>query len=174
MKEKFQKIFITVGTTRFDRLIESLLLPNVISALHEIGCKQLTIQYGRYHDLDQLNLFQMLPGIKVNLFDYSKSFSNHIHDADLVIGHAGAGTVLEVLRMNKPLLIVINDDLMDNHQQELADELVENNYVKCTDIENFVQTLRKFETKNLQQFPQHDPLLFRNFIQNLSTMEIKS
>ena len=76
--------------------------------------------------------------------------------------------------MNKPLLIVINDDLMDNHQQELADELVENNYVKCTDIENFVQTLRKFETKNLQQFPQHDPLLFRNFIQNLSTMEIKS
>lgn len=33
MKEKFQKIFITVGTTRFDRLIESLLLPNVISVI---------------------------------------------------------------------------------------------------------------------------------------------
>lgn len=33
MEKKYRKIFITVGTTRFDRLIESLLMPNVISVI---------------------------------------------------------------------------------------------------------------------------------------------
>ncbi|KAH9422524.1 transferase [Dermatophagoides pteronyssinus] len=172
MEKKYRKIFITVGTTRFDRLIESLLMPNVISALQQIGCEQLTIQYGRYNDLDQLNLFQMLPNISVKLFDYDyKSFEKYLQNSDLIIGHAGAGTVLEVLRMNKSLLIIINNDLMDNHQQELADELAENNYVQCTDIENFPNILRKFNTKNIRPFPIHNPLLFRNFIQNLFNQE---
>ncbi|OTF81251.1 UDP-N-acetylglucosamine transferase subunit ALG13-like protein [Euroglyphus maynei] len=132
--KKYRKIFITVGTTRFDRLIESLLLP------------------------------------EVKLFDYCNGeiFSKYLNDSDLIIGHAGAGTVLQVLRLNKSLLIIINDNLMDNHQKELADELSENNYVKYTDIENFAQTLRQFNIfENVRPFPSPDPLLFRNFIEKI-------
>ena len=33
---------------------------------------------------------------------------------------AGSGSVMEALRMNKALLVVINEKLMDNHQAELA------------------------------------------------------
>jgi UDP-N-acetylglucosamine transferase subunit ALG13 len=34
--------------------------------------------------------------------------------------HAGAGSIFEALRARKPLLVVINAALMDNHQQARA------------------------------------------------------
>lgn len=36
---------------------------------------------------------------------------------------AGAGSIFEALRARKPLLVVVNAGLMDNHQQELAEAL---------------------------------------------------
>ena len=36
--------------------------------------------------------------------------------SDLIISHAGSGTILEVLDLCIPLIVVINGDLMDNHQ----------------------------------------------------------
>lgn len=43
-----------------------------------------------------------------------------MRQADLIISHAGAGTVMEALRLKKQLVVVINTLLMDNHQTELA------------------------------------------------------
>jgi len=40
---------------------------------------------------------------------------------------------MEALRLNRPLLVVVNEDLMDNHQTELAEELARNHYLAyCT------------------------------------------
>jgi beta-1,4-N-acetylglucosaminyltransferase len=38
----------------------------------------------------------------------------------MVVSHAGAGSVMEALRLRKPLLVVTNDALMDAHQSELG------------------------------------------------------
>ena len=39
------------------------------------------------------------------------------------VSSEGSGTILDVLRIPKPLIIVPNPTLLDNHQQELADVL---------------------------------------------------
>lgn len=44
---------------------------------------------------------------------------------------AGSGSIFETLRHRKPLIVVVNEDLMDNHQSELAEELAERKHLYC-------------------------------------------
>ncbi|CAH1433819.1 unnamed protein product [Lactuca virosa] len=41
------------------------------------------------------------------------------------------GSIFETLRLAKPLIVVVNEDLMDNHQSELAQELAQRNLLFC-------------------------------------------
>ena len=43
--------------------------------------------------------------------------------------YPGAGTILDVMRLAVPLIVVPNHTLLDNHQEELADELERQGYV---------------------------------------------
>merc|ERR1712096_56405 len=61
-----------------------------------------------------------LSGVEISWFRLKPSIAEDMRSADLVISHAGAGSVLEALEARKLLLVVINDSLMDNHQMELA------------------------------------------------------
>lgn len=127
----------------------------------------MTIQYGSYKCVSHLDFLNSWPAFKTELFDYRTSIEPYIDSADLVIGHAGAGTVLEVLRKGKPLLIVINDHLMDNHQEELALDLAECKFVICSYPSNLLKTLQSLNVSNLKPFPKQDPSKFGAFISHI-------
>lgn len=57
---------------------------------------------------------------------------------------AGAGSIFEALRSSKQLLVVINTDLMDNHQLELAAAMGEFGYLQwCDDVDQVAATLER-------------------------------
>ena len=45
--------------------------------------------------------------------------------SNLVISHCGAGTILDSLRCHKPLVAVINNTLMGNHQIQMAQKFAD-------------------------------------------------
>lgn len=47
------------------------------------------------------------------------------------VSPVGAGSCLETLEEGKPLIVVINEKLMDNHQLELAKQLHRDGHVLC-------------------------------------------
>ena len=67
--------------------------------------------------------------LEVELYDYKPSLAGDIAGAAIVVSHAGAGTCLECLEAGKPLLVVVNEVLADNHQLELASKLKEDGCV---------------------------------------------
>lgn len=108
-----KKIVVTVGSTHFDSLISIIDSKEFIELARSKGYGHITAQIGAYESEIQ-NL--------TDYFDYTTpdNMKKHFNEADLIIGHAGAGTIIEVLQLGKPLLVVINEILMENHQTEVA------------------------------------------------------
>ena len=52
----------------------------------------------------------------------------------------GAGTIQEALTMNKPLVAVINDQLANNHQTELASQLQSDRHLVATNCQCVIHT----------------------------------
>ena len=59
----------------------------------------------------------------MEVYDFKSSLEHDMCSADLILSHAGAGTVTEALKLQKRLVVVINTLLMNNHQTELAHAL---------------------------------------------------
>ena len=72
-------------------------------------------------------------------------------EADLVIGHAGAGTIMEVLQLGKPLIVVVNGDLMENHQTEVAREFYQRGLLQMSTLDTFLDVFKsaKIESKKI-------------------------
>ena len=47
----------------------------------------------------------------------------------------GSGTILDVLRMPKPMIVVPNPTLLDNHQEELAATLEDMGHLRAATVE---------------------------------------
>nr|XP_023653446.1 UDP-N-acetylglucosamine transferase subunit ALG13 homolog [Paramormyrops kingsleyae] len=123
-------VFVTVGTTSFDDLIASVISQDAVQALVARGYEELVLQVGRGSILPGPD---SCPGLTLQAFRFKDSIAGDIQRADLVISHAGAGSCLEALGAGRPLLVVVNDRLMDNHQLELARKLhADSHLLYCT------------------------------------------
>lgn len=160
-RTKLSTLLVTVGSTKFDALIERIFSEDVVTLLTKLRFNQLIVQAGA-SSYDKHKVYSLREKISIDVFDYKSSLLQDIEEADVVVGHAGAGTCLEVLRRNKRLILVVNESLMDNHQSELANQLVEDNYVVKSSISDLLDNLEKIcdSGTKLEKFPPSNPSKF--------------
>ncbi|KAL7885841.1 hypothetical protein AOLI_G00061360 [Acnodon oligacanthus] len=142
-------VFVTVGSTCFDDLIASMTSDEVVKALIDRGYTDVVLQVGRGSFVPDP---QCCPGLRLEAFRFKVSIAENIQLADLVISHAGAGSCLEALGAGKPLLVVVNDKLMDNHQLELAKQLQADSHLLYCTCSTLPQTLRDMDLSALLPF----------------------
>ena len=70
---------------------------------------------------------------------------------------AGSGSIFETLQLGKPLIVVVNEDLMDNHQSELAEELAERKHLYCAHPDQTLHhTISDMNVESLLPYPSGD------------------
>jgi len=146
-------VFVSVGSTHFDSLVDAVLSDETLERLYEKGYRQIVIQAGEsgrklvQPDSSWANKFE------IDIWKYKPSLTEEFEQADLVISHAGvlmtfrpklrvrvliswtgSGTILEVLRIPKSLITVPNPTLLHNHQEELAKVLHSRDYLVATTV----------------------------------------
>lgn len=171
-----KKVFVTVGTTKFPKLVDTITQLPTLQALSHCGYTEIQIQTGRQFDSPKIdpklkatvqqqdNCWTVrLDTLVIHYDQYFEDFEGQIAKADLVISHAGAGSCLDILKMGKPLIVVVNEELMDNHQLELADQLQKDGYVYFCTCDNLSSTLCK-DLKVLKPYPKPDEGLFGGYL----------
>lgn len=102
-------ILVTVGTHCFDALITE------IDRLAGLGVfkDDVIAQIGR----------SKLAPVHIQYTKYMKDLVDQARRASMIITHAGTGSLLEFLPLEKPMIIVANPALADHHQREFLEAL---------------------------------------------------
>lgn len=140
----------TGATVTFKDLVQYVLLPETVLELSGHGIRDLVIQYGNEVDKSGKNVSKhhfdscstdlisdgyehetlsdsgkekiILRSSKITIlaFPFAHDIEKYIRQADIVVSHAGTGSILDVLRLHKSLIVVTNDKLLNNHQLEVS------------------------------------------------------
>merc|ERR1711907_493865 len=103
---KWMRVFVTaIDTTEF------------LKALFAKGYRTLVVQRGGGAYVPTMLQGEHC-GVVTTNYDYKPGLADEITAADLIISHAGAGSILEALQARCRLLVVVNTELADNHQLE--------------------------------------------------------
>jgi len=125
-------IFVAIGTTYFDELIE--FMDNLVPTLSE----EVIMQIGRS---------QYEPK-NCRFFRFEPSLSPYYQQASLIISHGGLGIVTEVLNLGKPLVTVEDPHQPGRHQREILTVWEEAGHlVWCKNMEDLPQAMRKAQTQ---------------------------
>lgn len=105
--------------------------------------------------------------IKISWYRLKESILPDMEAASLIISHAGAGSCLEALGVVKPVIVVVNQNLMGNHQLELASKLQSEGHVLMCYPESLCTVINDLKTATLKPFPQPNHSIFSSYIENL-------
>lgn len=192
-------IFVTSGATvPFPQLVDLIITDVLLKELVELGFKRLIIQFGKGYDDQFVEKLETLDcrtancslsntelgsssskgfaleiakyKIEIIGIEYSTKIQEIINLSDLVISHAGTGSILDSIRSRKPLVVCVNDQLMDNHQQQIADRFEEKGYVwACKPIlSELIECIRNSQNKILTEFPQAHNIIFEKELEKLA------
>ena len=118
---KKKQALVTVGTYTFNGLLEKMDQPAMVEVLKKHGFDRLVFQCGR-----SSYAVTHAPGlIETEVLSLTPKFEEYVLASQLIIGHGGAGTILDALKNNVSAIIVSNQGMMNNHQRELVDALIE-------------------------------------------------
>ena len=95
-------IFVTVGTTLFSSLIDNIINSNTINYMIQNQYTHLIIQYGKDQrpNIDNLSsIHENAKKIHIELYDFKSSLYDDMCKANIIICHAGAGTLTEAIRI---------------------------------------------------------------------------
>ena len=112
---------MTVGTTLFTALIEQMTTPETLERIKARSYDKIIVQYGK-GARPAVESFSF-DGLDIEVYDFKPNLTDDMQKADLIVSHAGAGTIMECLRLRKRTAVVINSILMDDHQKELANAM---------------------------------------------------
>jgi beta-1,4-N-acetylglucosaminyltransferase len=89
------RVLITVGSTRFDALVEAALSQPVLNALTQKGYSDVVVQCGNSQVDDAFSPTERKErnvrryGVNIDVWRFKPSLDEEYDAADLVIGHAG-------------------------------------------------------------------------------------
>ncbi|TPX38313.1 undecaprenyldiphospho-muramoylpentapeptide beta-N-acetylglucosaminyltransferase [Synchytrium microbalum] len=156
-------VLFTVGSTRFDALVSAALSQNVLDALYISGFRHIYLQHGHSPTPNNdINKTQF----NITTFPFQPSMSEFINRADLVISHAGSGTILEVLYSHRKLIVIANDALMDNHQVELGKVLDREQYLVLGSVDTLPGCIDRVMKAKLNVLKPPNPDSFVNVLKD--------
>nr|BAB29554.1 unnamed protein product [Mus musculus] len=156
-----KRAFVTVGTTSFDELVARVVANDCVQILESLGYNHLVLQVGRGTVVPKPFRTE---SFTLDVYRYKDSLKEDLQQADLVISHAGAGSCLESLEKGKPLVVVVNEKLMNNHQFELAKQLHKEGhlfYCTCSTLPGLLQSM---DLSTLKCYPPGHPEKFSAFL----------
>jgi len=112
-------IFVTVGTTQFDELVEAI--DSIAPKLEE----EVIIQMGNCKFIPKYCRY----------FTFDDDLLKYFKQADIVVAHGGAGVTFETLKLGNILISKDNPNVLDGHQQDLLKKLSQDGYlIWCKDL----------------------------------------
>lgn len=131
------KIFVTVGNTQYNSLIRA------IDETLPADLFQVTIQLADGNYTPKNHQF----------FRFTQDIKTYFNDADVVITHAGAGTVFPLLEDKIKMVVIPNHERIDAHQLDLAQYVDNNNFASvCYDLANIKACVLAAAEKNYIEY----------------------
>jgi UDP-N-acetylglucosamine transferase subunit ALG13 len=132
-----EMIFVTVGSTDFDELIEKVdgLVPRLnTEVVMQIGLGAYTPRHGVF-------------------FRFAPSLDQYYDQADIIVAHGGLGTIVEALERRKKLICVVNPATYDRHQEHLLNIFSAGNHLLwCKDLEDLGGAIRQVSTAEFTRY----------------------
>jgi UDP-N-acetylglucosamine transferase subunit ALG13 len=172
------KLFLSVGTTKFDELINNAATEEFTIGILQLGFESLLIQHGSsplplkwshdcYMDTEKKAVVRkgdtLIKKIDCECYSYKPSLATDLKNCDVLICSGGAGTILEAMELGKIIVVVPNCTLQDNHQLEIVEELESSELIVslkrpsgALNVQELLQTL-DYALKSFSKRPQWGP-----------------